>query len=244
MNDGYVLAYRRAWYHPAFKDLRDAAIWNFLFQNAFWQPGQKTFNGQTFDLQRGQIVVSISYLAKGFHMSEKEIRGAIKRLAEGEMVVIQGASKGTIITICNYDKYQLSEKTEGEQKATTGRALGQSQGDNKKETNKPNERKKEYTPEFLDFWSVYPKTRAGSKDNALHAWNKALTKITVTEIMNATRLYAKSEEVSRGYAKGCAAWLNDERWTTDYTVRPNPHIGNSAPSIRKSEGQFEKGKLI
>jgi len=65
---GWVYAYRKAWTHPAFNNLREAAIWNFLYQNAFWEDGDRNFNGYTFQLKRGQIVVSISFLAKGFGM--------------------------------------------------------------------------------------------------------------------------------------------------------------------------------
>ena len=27
-------------------------------------------------------------------------------------------------------------------------------------------------------------------------------------------------EVAQGMAKGCAAWLNDDRWTSDYSKNP------------------------
>lgn len=66
------------------------------------------------------------------------------------------------------------------------------------------------------FWDPYPKARAGSKEKARVAMKKALTKTTKEELENAVRNYAASDEVERGYAKGAAAWLNDERWSHDY----------------------------
>lgn len=66
------------------------------------------------------------------------------------------------------------------------------------------------------FWNPYPKTRAGSKDAARKAMKKALTKTSKEELENAVIRYAQSDEVARGYGKGAAAWLNDERWTHDY----------------------------
>ena len=36
--------------------------------------------------------------------------------------------------------------------------------------------------------------------------------------------YAASNEVRRGFAKGAAAWLNDDRWATDDRT-PNPRDG-------------------
>lgn len=119
---GWVIAYRKSWTHPAFNNLREAAIWNFLYQNAFWEDGNRNFNGYTFNLKRGQIVVSISFLANGFGMTEKAVRVVIQKIEKLGMITVLGASRGTIITICNYDKYQQNEKTEGDQGASKGRA--------------------------------------------------------------------------------------------------------------------------
>lgn len=160
MTEGYVLAYRKCWTHPDFGNLLDAAIWNFLFQNAFWQDGQRVFNGAVFNLKRGQIVVSVSFLASGFMVSEKYIRGLLKRLSKGGMVDIQGANKGTIITICNYNKYQFTEETKGEQDENKGKT----KGDNKKEE------KKKRSNELLkpdgvsqDTWDDWLKIRKAKK---------------------------------------------------------------------------------
>jgi len=138
-DDGYVYAYRGVWHHPAFNNLREAAIWNFLYQNAFWQDGQRNFNGYTFNLKRGQIVVSISFLAKGFGMTEKGVRVVIQKLEKLGMLGVQGASRGTIITICNYDKYQKKQKTEGEPEGNRRASRGRAEGDNKNEGNEGNE---------------------------------------------------------------------------------------------------------
>jgi len=132
---GYCLAYRKAWTHPAFKDLREAAIWNFLYQNAFYEDGERNFNGHVFHLKRGQIVTTPRFLAKGFGMTEKGARVVIQKLEKLGMLVKQGASKGTIITICNYDKYQLSGRAEGDQEGKQRAIKGRSKGaNNKKET--------------------------------------------------------------------------------------------------------------
>lgn len=143
MSKGYCLAYREAWTHPAFNDLREAAIWNFLYQNAFWEDGERNFNGYTFQLKRGEIVVSTSFLAKGFGMTEKGVRVVIQKLEKLGMLGKRGASRGTIITICNYDKYQLSGRAEGEQEGKRGANKGRAEGENnnkliKEENNKLN----------------------------------------------------------------------------------------------------------
>jgi len=186
VNDkGWVYAYRKAWTHPAFNNLREAAIWNFLYQNAFWEDGDRNFNGYTFQLKRGQIVVSISFLAKGFGMTEKGVRVVIQKLEKLGMVVKQGASKGTIITICNYDDFQVKEKTKGEQSGKRGANEGQTKGDNNNESTKGNEGKERkdsrdilIVPDFIDgdIWLSFVAHRGGSK------FTKRAAKLTLNEL--------------------------------------------------------------
>lgn len=77
-----------------------------------------------------------------------------------------------------------------------------------------------YQKDFDLFWSIYPKQRAGSKEKALTAYKSALKKTKPEEILNGVKAYIGSNEVADGFAKGCAAWLNDERWTSDYSKKP------------------------
>ncbi len=169
---GYCYAYRSAWTHPAFNDLREAAIWNFLYQNAFWEDGVRNFNGSTFNLKRGQIVVSIRFLAQGFGISEKGARGVIQKLEKLGMVVKQGASKGTVITICNYDTYQIKQKTKGEQKSNRGANKGRAtdannnDGNEGKEVNEGNTKKtKAKKPKNIsnDVWEDFTELRKAKK---------------------------------------------------------------------------------
>lgn len=72
---------------------------------------------------------------------------------------------------------------------------------------------------FNDFWRVYPKDRAGNKAKAFQAYKKALKEgraSSCDEINRAAEVYAKSDEVKRGFAKGAAAWLNDDRFKSKY----------------------------
>lgn len=132
MSRGYCLAHRQAWTHEAFKDLREASVWNFLYQNAFWEDGERLFNGRFFQLKRGQIVVSISFLSNGFHMSERSIRTLLKTLNKLRMIDMQTTNKATIITICNYNEFQPLVKTDDKQNADKR----QTKCDNNNEINK------------------------------------------------------------------------------------------------------------
>jgi uncharacterized protein YdaU (DUF1376 family) len=73
---------------------------------------------------------------------------------------------------------------------------------------------------FDEFWELYPRQRRGKKENAFKAYNTALEekRATEEEIINGVKAYRNSDEVANGYAKGAAAWLNDDRWGNDYSI--------------------------
>jgi len=73
---------------------------------------------------------------------------------------------------------------------------------------------------FELFWKNFPSQRKGSRDRALRAYRLALKRASAEKINLAVLQYAKSQEVRTGYAKGAAAWLNDDRYETDYSVNP------------------------
>lgn len=77
-------------------------------------------------------------------------------------------------------------------------------------------RGKEYSAEFLEFWARHPRQRRGNKQNAWRAWKQALTRASIGEITAGHIDYLASDEVRDGFAKGAAAWLNDDRWKSDY----------------------------
>ena len=71
---------------------------------------------------------------------------------------------------------------------------------------------------FNTFWAKYPKQRAGAKDKARKKFVSIIKagRATVDEILQGVMAYCMSEEVADGYAKGCVAWLNDDRWLVNY----------------------------
>lgn len=141
---GYVKAYRRCWNHAAFRDKLDAAIWNYLYQNAAWEDTVVNHHGERIQLTRGQILISCRELADDFCTSEKRMRSLLQALTDGRtggaMIGTQRTHRGTIITICNYGKYQGTKNAEGAQEAHSGRTEGHFPNkDNKtNETKEPN----------------------------------------------------------------------------------------------------------
>lgn len=200
-DSGWVYAYRKAWTHPAFNNLREAAIWNFLYQNAFWADGERNFNSQTYQLKRGQIIISMRFLAKGFCMSEKGARLVIQKLEKLGMLVTQRTNRGTIITICNYNEYQSKEKTEDEPRGKQRTHRGRTEDANKNEPNEGNEPNEVIVGAFASYNSVaekigipqaqkLSKSREGKlkarlKDcGGIDGWNAAMAKLSESAFLS------------------------------------------------------------
>lgn len=71
---------------------------------------------------------------------------------------------------------------------------------------------------FNTFWARFPKQRAGAKDKAKKKFIAIIKskRATADEILKGVEAYCTSEEVAKGFAKGCVAWLNDDRWLVNY----------------------------
>lgn len=80
-----------------------------------------------------------------------------------------------------------------------------------------------FKEQFEEFWKEYPKKRAGSKDKAYKSWLNAIKRgNSIEKILTGCKNYSKSDEVLREngkYAKGCSAWLNDDRFNNEYSCK-------------------------
>jgi hypothetical protein len=61
------------------------------------------------DIERGQIVTGRKKLSIQTGMSEQSIRTSINRLKSTNEITIKSTTSFTVITICNYDRYQAGE---------------------------------------------------------------------------------------------------------------------------------------
>lgn len=188
---GYVLAYRRAWRNPIFKDFLEAAVWNYLYQNACWEADTVRINDGIFDLERGQIAITMSFLAKGFRVTEKVMRSYIQKLQKHGMLVIRGTNQGTILTICNYSLYQDFEKAEVEAKGKRRENGGKTKGDNIKQTkqsnqlNEINRAVKKQPPPSNRGTSLSPDWKLGDAGNQILQYfvDKGYEKIEIQKLM-------------------------------------------------------------
>ena len=66
-----------------------------------------SFSCHRLMLQRGQLAVNLSYLSKTWNISTQAVLKFLVKLEVSGMVTRTVNDKVTVITICNYDRYQL-----------------------------------------------------------------------------------------------------------------------------------------
>jgi len=211
---GYTKSYREKWQHPVFRDLLEAGIWAWMCDTAAWKDTKIRFNGELVSLRRGQLVTSIRFMSEGFRIGEQVTRTFLENLKNEGMANTQPTHRGTVITICNYDKYQENENSANtpvnEQPTSSQRAANT----NKKELK--NKRTKEINISrtgFEIFWKAYPR-HEGKK-----AAQKAYDKTTASDetIMNGLAT-AKRKWDDPKFIPHAATWLNGERWQDEPAV--------------------------
>lgn len=97
-----------------FTDINVTYLWIYLLLTA--SDEDKRWQGMV--VRKGQMVTSVSKLASATGLTDKQIRRCIGCLERTGEIVVERANKWSIITICKYDDYQVSDNQEGQAEVT------------------------------------------------------------------------------------------------------------------------------
>ena len=138
---------------------RDAWVW--IIEHAAWTPTSARVKGAIVPLERGQLCFAQRFLAEKWQWSKSRVDRFLKRLVAENMIsvcskngAVGGARSGhsagqgqSIITVCNYAKYQIPVKEQrGNNGATTGQGEGQKRGNSGAKNNEGNTENEEISP--------------------------------------------------------------------------------------------------
>lgn len=84
-----------------------------LICKANWKQGSAILRRQRVSLKRGQLVTSYRKLAVAGGCSENTMRRRMQILIDEGMVGVQPGAHGLLVTIKNYDRYQVRSETHG-----------------------------------------------------------------------------------------------------------------------------------
>ncbi len=221
-NGGYVRIFRSLLANPIFCNANEAMFFAYLIIKANWRDGERRYEDRIYKLRRGELVIGARKLAEEFDWSHKKVRGLLERLKEGHTLVQNwaqhGAHRAPVITICNYEKYQLP-LDDGAQGGARG---GHSVGTPKKEVKEKKE--EEYTvaslagQQFEVFWRAYPSRRPHSnpKAPAKKKYEAAIKRGASPADINrgATNYacYVERERVDPQFVTQAQTWLHQKRW--------------------------------
>jgi hypothetical protein len=90
---------------------RDAWIW--LIKEAAMPPRRFDIKGKTVELQRGQLTASVRDMADAWGWGKHAVERFITRLKTETMIGTESETGQLVITICNYDKHQLTGRDTG-----------------------------------------------------------------------------------------------------------------------------------
>lgn len=107
---GWIKISREIANHWLWQDAERLKWWLDLLFLAAWEDKQVLHDSHLFVLRRGQIIASISFLSERWGKSHPTIIKFL-RLLEGEDMIKRSTiyRQTSILTICNYDKYQCND---------------------------------------------------------------------------------------------------------------------------------------
>ena len=128
MSGGWIKLYRKFLEWEWFTDAKMVQLFIYLLLSASIE--QRKWKGIV--LERGQLATTYPELAEKTNLSVQNLRTALSRLENSQIISRQVTNKYTLITICNFDSYQAKE--EPEQQTTNSQTTGNQQTTNSQTT--------------------------------------------------------------------------------------------------------------
>jgi hypothetical protein len=150
MNSGWIKLYRQLKDWEWYKKENMVHLFIHLLLSANHEEGM----WQGIKILRGQLVTGRNSLKKDTGISDRSIRTCLERLKSTNEVTIKSTNKYSIITLCNYDSYQVEDK-KVTSKTTSKPPNERPTNDQQTTTNKNNKNDnniKEYSPDVIDIY--------------------------------------------------------------------------------------------
>lgn len=162
--EGYIPISRKLFDHPFWCEKRVYSkfeAWFDVLQSARFENAKQLIGGKLVRIKRGQFPISLRFLAERWGWSPKKVNTFLSLLISDGMITKETLKETgqTVVTICNYDRYNQNSKTRkhsGNSEETPGKHSGNSEETNKKKGNKgnkENEGNNNPLPLKLDFVS-------------------------------------------------------------------------------------------
>ncbi|KZK85735.1 MULTISPECIES: hypothetical protein [unclassified Pseudovibrio] len=106
---GWIRMERALYEHEALKGPLEWGCWGWLIANAAWRKKAIDRAGNKIELEEGQLCFSLRFLAEKWGVTKDKTKRLLDKWQKWNLITIEAAAGGNIITICNYSKYQIVE---------------------------------------------------------------------------------------------------------------------------------------
>ena len=133
---GYIKLYRQMTEWEWYKDIPVRV----LFEHCLLRANHIAKKWQGITIKAGSFVTSYENLSIETGLTYKQVRTALDKLKRTGEVAHEGHSQYSIISIKNWDKFQVEGSQEGRQRADEGQTKGRQRATNKNDKNDKNEK--------------------------------------------------------------------------------------------------------
>ena len=144
--NGFIKIHRQILKWEWYTDIPTKVLFFHLLLRANHQP--EKWRGH--DILTGELITSYAHLAKETGLTVKQVRTALDKLKRTSEVAHKGQGSFSIISIKNWDKFQLQGKQSGKERANQGQGEGKV-GATDKKTKKIEEVKEDKEKKNIDF---------------------------------------------------------------------------------------------
>lgn len=116
--EGWIKLHRKILDHWIYKNSNYVRAWIIILMTVNYEPKKVLIHGKLFDCERGQSLLSLDSWAKEFGQkwTKQQVRIFFDLLKNDSMILTEGLSKTTRLTVCNYDTYQDLQHIDDTQK--------------------------------------------------------------------------------------------------------------------------------
>ena len=145
---GWIALHRKIRDNWIWEDPEKLKAWIDILLMVNHEPKEIPFNGKVITIKKGQKLTSIVKLADRWHWNRKRVVRYLDLLEGAGMCTTERTTSGTIITVTNWDLYQVEGTTNGTTKGTAKRtAKGTANGTQTTMSNNDNKGDKGASPQ-------------------------------------------------------------------------------------------------
>ena len=204
-----------------------------LFIHLLLKATHTSVRWQNIELLPGQLMTGRKVLAVELKLSEREIRTALKNLLSTSEIAIIPTSKFSIITICNWDVYQQSGKSQRPSKRPTERPTSDQQATT---YNKDKKDKKAISIIFDVFRIAYPGTKQGldtELKNFFQKYDPEIVHLLLPALEKEKQYHADLQRAGEFEPnwKNLKTWINGQCWEQELPLIKSGNAGAHKPII-------------